>query len=601
MNQNNQVLPGYRQSKAHPCAIVMKGMFFVIFIYVCVSWMTVWGIPEHRHKTWLPLMPRQRLWPEEETARQGILCDGDMRNLSEVAFNGKGLHGIDLQHEFELDRKGEVPPFVSNMSPGFIKKVALPRGNGSAVVMLAMSTENQMNFLENWILNVRRAGIKMAVIGAGDDATFDKAREYKVSVFRWSPEEHDASAGWGTPLWTRNTWQKVFAVQKIASWGYDVILSDLDVCWWRDPSIIFDKHPQADMFFSHDGVATSNTKEDAAVTLLEQGASVHHFINTGMYMIRSTAASRAFMRRWAARYPHFDGHDQNGIYDIIKDGSLGETHPEDPAILQSANNTLYHAVLPTYVFANGHSYFVSKLHNLLNADIPFGMHATWTYEKAAGKISRLREVQAWHDPQEYYEGKFITMDLEIPPMPPGHNAKNNTEDMLQFHLLALEMQLQQVAIGMMVSLSTGRTFIMPNLQCFCERIWYSVITCRFPDFLDMQFPTPCPIDYYFHMDMLYNGAHGIQIDFREQGFLNNPHVSGEIKVGIGVFHCKSFTTLPLTIYTCIDAGIHHSNITVQHCCYMCHVFGQGHKRLLAEATVHITWRHPVSHGSRKFN
>ncbi|WPT10784.1 Arabinosyltransferase XEG113 [Picochlorum sp. SENEW3] len=540
MSQHKEVLHGYRQSKAPASAVVMRVLLFMILVYLCVSLMTMTAwFSEHGKKIWLALMPSQQMLLGEESTKQGLVCEGEERNLSEVAFSGKGLHGIDFQHEFELDREWEVPPFISNVSPEFIKDAALPRGNGSAVIMLAMGTENQIDFLENWILNVKRAGIVMAVIGAGDNATFNKAREYEVSVFRWSPEEHDASAGWGTSLWTRNTWQKVFAVQKIVSWGYDVILSDLDVVWWRDPSIIFDKHPQADMFFSHDGVATSNTEEDAAVTLLEKGASIHNFINTGMYMARSTGASRAFMRRWAARYPHFDGHDQNGIYDLIKSGPEGEKHPEDPAILRSANNTLYHAVLPTYVFANGHSYFVSKLHSLLNAEIPFGMHATWTYENAAGKRSRLREVKAWHDPHEYYDGKFITMDLEIPSMPLEHNEKDNTEDMLQFHLMALEMQMKQVAIGMMFSLITGRSFIMPNLQCFCERIWYSVIKCRFPDYLDMKFPTPCPMDYYFHMDMLYKGDRGVKIDFREQGFLDNPNVSPQIKTSVASISLSS--------------------------------------------------------------
>lgn len=501
-------------------AIKVSIFIFIVSCIIIRSTVT----PKHEERVWFFF--RQRQQPRE----RGFVCQGDLKNLSEVPFNGHGLHGIDLRHEFELDRRGRVPRFVSNVSPDCLKSIAVPRGNGSAVVMLALATENQIDFLENWIFNVKKAGIPMAVVGAGDEATFAKARELQISVFRWSPEIQGGFADWGSAVWIMNTWQKVFAVQKIVSWGFDVILSDLDVVWWRDPSIIFDKHPNADMFFSHDGVGTTNTEEDVNKTLLEIRASIHHTINTGMYMVRSTPSSRRFMRVWAARYPEFEGHDQNGIYDIIRVGSGTERHPDDPGVMKSANGSLYHAVLPTYVFANGHSYFVSKLHTVMHADIPFGMHATWTYDRSEGKISRLREIKAWHDPPEYYEGKFITVDLQVPPMPIGYNKNTDTESMVQFHIYALEVQLQQVALGMIFSWSTGRTFIMPKLVCFCEKIWYAVIECRFPDFLDMQFPTPCPMDYYFSLETLNKGAYGIKMDFKEQGFLDNPRVSQTIKV-----------------------------------------------------------------------
>lgn len=43
------------------------------------------------------------------------------------------------------------------------------------------------------------------------------------------------------------------------------------------------------------------------------------------------------------------------------------------------------------------------------------MHLTWTYNGAAGKRARLRDMGLWFDPPNYYSsGSFVTVDLDLP-------------------------------------------------------------------------------------------------------------------------------------------------------------------------------------------
>lgn len=41
------------------------------------------------------------------------------------------------------------------------------------------------------------------------------------------------------------TWSKVFILDRIAGWGLNLVISDLDVVWFRDPSALLDQYPAA--------------------------------------------------------------------------------------------------------------------------------------------------------------------------------------------------------------------------------------------------------------------------------------------------------------------------------------------------------------------
>ncbi len=41
------------------------------------------------------------------------------------------------------------------------------------------------------------------------------------------------------------TWSKVFVVDEVAEWGFNLVVSDLDVVWLKDPLPLFAKYPEA--------------------------------------------------------------------------------------------------------------------------------------------------------------------------------------------------------------------------------------------------------------------------------------------------------------------------------------------------------------------
>jgi hypothetical protein len=104
--------------------------------------------------------------------------------------------------------------------------------------------------------------------------------------------------------------------------------------------------------------------------------------------------------------------------------------------------------------------------------------------------------------------------------------------MISFHLASIHSQLQQAYVGLALAAATRRAFILPQFQCYCEKIWYGVVRCRVVDAQAMPLPVPCPQDYLFDPGHYSDApqAHGPPLDVREAVFLQREEVPAEIKV-----------------------------------------------------------------------
>jgi arabinosyltransferase len=360
------------------------------------------------------------------------------------------------------------------------KLVAKGSQNGKQV-MLTMLSYNQIDFFRNWLASVREAGIRHLLVGAMDSESALELEKERVPCFMHQAPENIETLGlaWGEEGWRIMTWQQVFVVKDLVNWGLDVAVTDIDVAWVRDSWPLVDRHPEADILFSHDGLNSRNRHpkdED-----LELEGSAHYNLNTGIYIIRSNNATCAFMSAWASSFKNSNQHDQAAMYSLLRNETDQPSNVRihnDPGLKPAWNNKLLIGVVPVCLFGNGHSYTVSRLHEQWNTSL-LAVHATWTMSGKDGKISRLREAMLWHDSTEYYNnGNFVTVDLEVPDMPDNFNDIQENEPMIKFHLDALEMQLEQLTVGLAIAVATGRIFIMPKLLCFCETGWYPGVRCR---------------------------------------------------------------------------------------------------------------------------
>jgi hypothetical protein len=41
------------------------------------------------------------------------------------------------------------------------------------------------------------------------------------------------------------TWSKVFVLDEVVDWGFNLVVSDVDVVWFKDPLPLLAQHPHA--------------------------------------------------------------------------------------------------------------------------------------------------------------------------------------------------------------------------------------------------------------------------------------------------------------------------------------------------------------------
>ena len=98
-----------------------------------------------------------------------------------------------------------------------------------------------------------------------------------------------ADYAWSGVKFAHATWLKVHMVQEVVNLGFNVILSDTDVMWMKDPMAFIARFPEVDMMMSVDDTATGTPAND---TGFESVNHPHRNHNTGVYFIRSKDSSK---------------------------------------------------------------------------------------------------------------------------------------------------------------------------------------------------------------------------------------------------------------------------------------------------------------------
>jgi hypothetical protein len=82
-------------------------------------------------------------------------------------------------------------------------------------------------------------------------------------------------------------------VREVLNMGFNVILSDTDVMWMKDPLPFVSRFPEVDVLMSVDDTATSLGVDD---TGLEKDCNPYRLHNTGVYFMRSKENSKGVLQ-----------------------------------------------------------------------------------------------------------------------------------------------------------------------------------------------------------------------------------------------------------------------------------------------------------------
>ena len=330
--------------------------------------------------------------------------------------------------------------------------------------------------------------------------------------------------------------------------GHEVLVSDVDTVWLRDPR----------PFFKTERVATDS---DVAVStdclshaLEKQNDGCWHMqFNTGVLWLRPTATTTRFVGEWRdalLETEHEFEHDQdifNRLLRVERDGTkpgfrpfrtnatTSQTPHRIDTSLRVAARGVKVGALPLSLFCGGQTYFVQRLHETLRVR-PLVVHTTYQFSQARGKRQRLREHGLWVlDDAAYYGGMpgesesdgpsagagaglaFVAMDERDAP-PAALVASASVSN----HLLAAAWYRLAIRNLFAVARVTGRVAILPRVTCACDRYWGNVLPACAIGGADVPPPYPnCPQDHVMNLPNMERAG----VAWREYSFLENENVA----------------------------------------------------------------------------
>ena len=457
--------------------------------------------------------------------------DGDSKKPAAVVVAAKETEGTPSSPP----PLSPSPPPLASHCPELSKELIASFARDKTIMLTVCDWRIFETFGINWMKHLRELKVDYFIVGATDSSTslFLSSGDGKHPCFKFFEEGAEAMMKkdykYGDDHYRAATWRKVTVVEKIVDWGFNVLHSDVDVVWFRDPLPYFLGPALAavDVATSTDLITSSNPVGDEG---LELAIFQHCNVNTGVYFVKSSEGGKFFMAQWADLRERLKGdNDQTGLYQWLRGNKADIDHAQRRLVYQLGPKPSV-ALISVGMLLNGYSYFIPRLHERKKVK-PLGIHMTWLPLSKEGKFHRMRDGMLYHEKPEYFNDPlFITADLDFPSSPPDYNTWMDTEAMVQFHLKAMDKQLIQVYRVMAIALILNRTLIFPKMQCFCYKNWFMSEQCKIPGDKNTIFPIECHLDQWLRPKVLYNygakivGSDGVPraFDFREHSALENP-------------------------------------------------------------------------------
>ena len=192
----------------------------------------------------------------------------------------------------------------SGVSEALVRRVA--RRDGGVAVTFA--NDGMYDFVVNWCEHADEIGITNYLVGAMDESLYGRLR--KIGVNAWlmgskniDDDEVAKDFGWGSKNFHKMGRDKIRLVHELTKTGFDVIVTDVDAVWLRDPFPFLRRYPKADALVSIDNLRNHTSVVATQANHAVDGEGLEHSAcggnkNIGIMWFRSTEGSQSFTQEW---------------------------------------------------------------------------------------------------------------------------------------------------------------------------------------------------------------------------------------------------------------------------------------------------------------
>ncbi|KAJ3681566.1 hypothetical protein LUZ60_016055 [Juncus effusus] len=393
------------------------------------------------------------------------------------------------------------------------------------VIIVTFGNYAFMDFILNWVKHLTDLHVSNLLVGAMDTKLLGALYYKGVPVFDMESNMITEDAGWGSPTFHKMGREKVFLINAMLPFGFELLMCDTDMVWIKNPLPYIARFPDADILTSSDQVIPTVTDDS-----LEVWQDVSGAYNIGIFHWRPTESSKKLAKEWKELLLSDEKiWDQSGFNDLVHK-VLGPSVKESNGLVYSYDGSLKLGILPASIFCSGHTYFVQGMYKQLWLE-PYAVHTTFQYGGTEGKRHRLREALLFFDSPSYYDspGGYMSFKPNIP-----KSLLLGGAHTVESHFNLVNYQLKQIRTALAVASLLKRTLIMPAIWCRLDRMWFG-----HPGIMEGTLtPQPflCPMDHVFEVNTMLKDfpekEFGPQIGFREYSFVKNPLVPKNVKESV---------------------------------------------------------------------
>ena len=247
----------------------------------------------------------------------------------------------------------------------------------------------RLDFARTWTHHVMRLSLTNWLVGATDERALSGLRAMGVPRFSMRTNLPQEEWDWGSPTFKALGLHKVNLIYRVVSWGFALVITDIDALVLREPFAYMDRWPEAAFLTTTDHLGNSSGSDDGG---LEDHSALRSQFNIG-YMYFNNR-SLPLVTAWKIRMLARNTWDQGEFNSVAREGMplLGSAKGlTDPRLFWAYRQRVVGGILPLALFAGGHGHFVSRL-AWRRGEEPYSVHTTFQYGGAPGKRHRLREV-----------------------------------------------------------------------------------------------------------------------------------------------------------------------------------------------------------------
>lgn len=282
------------------------------------------------------------------------------------------------------------------------------------VVILVTANNAARSFVKNFHCNMQRLGVEHHVVAALDDDLYYWGVVESIPVFQVQAlRSASAYAPFNSAEFNAVTKMKIAVVAQVLKAGYNVLVSDADVVWIRNPVPLFTQLAATHTMYVQsnaplllpDRGSRNVSFADRVVVLRHEDdmASGVNKINSGLYFVpASDLTVRAFQALHKEAHAHPEYNDQPSFSRVLC-ANPGLRIDDDACVYKFKGRPLEIHMLPRLQFATGAVYVtqterlidVATAHNARSIEPPLlALHYNWV-EGAAMKRRLIEHAGFW--------------------------------------------------------------------------------------------------------------------------------------------------------------------------------------------------------------